>query len=151
MKTPHDVKVSCSISGGFEVDRESLHGSEGYKDQVEALGKIVRDGLGAAPGVRSVEDSPNCGNTYWSSLPPAHLLPRQPFELLRAREGLRPLCYNRAPFETVMSQDCKAWAVAGFENPGTDSVPAREGWRCHGCKWLPDDQRVIERVKESGT
>lgn len=46
-------------------------------------------------------------------------------------------------FATVMAQECKAWAVAGFENPAVDSVPAREGWRCHGCKWLPDDVRVI--------
>ena len=89
-------------------------------------------------------------NSYWSSLPPAHLLPREPLELLRSRDGLRPYCYNREPFATVMSNECKAWAVAGFENPGTDSVPAREGWRCHGCKWLPDDKRVIDRAKENG-
>lgn len=82
-------------------------------------------------------------NAYWSSLPPAHLLPREPLELLRSRDGLRPYCYNREPFATVMAQECKAWAVAGFENPAVDSVPAREGWRCHGCKWLPDDVRVI--------
>lgn len=79
--------------------------------------------------------------------------------MLRARQGLRPLCYNRAPFDPwiemqdgwaadgrrnmvdvpfTMSQDCKAWAVSSTENPAVDSVPAKEGWLCAGCKHLPE-------------
>lgn len=85
-------------------------------------------------------------NSYWSSLPPAHLLPREPLELLRSRDGLRPYCYNREPFATVMAQECKAWVVVGFENPAVDSVPAREGWRCHSCKLLPDDRQDRSRI-----
>jgi hypothetical protein len=102
------------------------------------------------------------------ALPPEALRTTQPINALRARQGLRPLCYDRpdfpetvwvnshtrgsdpdlvlqveAPISNPMSKDCKAWAVHPSEDPGTESVPAREGWRCLGCRHLPCDPRVV--------
>jgi hypothetical protein len=109
-------------------------------------------------------------------LSPAHKLPREPINALRAREGLRPLCFNRPDFPALvevqdgwqavclatpegltatifapshdvvpnrMSKDCKAWAVHPQEDPAAESVPAREQWRCWGCRHLPQDPRVV--------
>jgi hypothetical protein len=84
--------------------------------------------------------------------------PTQPENAMRARHGLRPLCYDRPDFPPPMSPDCKAWAVRSpdedvpgdnGENPATESTPARESWRCLGCRHLPNDPRVIERANES--
>ena len=79
----------------------------------------------------------------YSSLPPAHDLLREPINALRARQGLRPLCFNWPDFPPPMSPDCKAWAVHPQEDPGAESVPAREQWRCWGCRHLPQDPRVV--------
>lgn len=82
----------------------------------------------------------------YSSLPPAHELPREPINALRARLGLRPLCFNRPDFPPPMSPDCKAWAGKDTENPAEDSIPAREGWRCWGCRHLPQDPRIVDKA-----
>lgn len=111
--------------------------------------------------------------TRYSTLPAAHELPRQSLNMLRAKQGLPPLCFNRDKFDSfvevqdgwtrdgrkkyvdvpfAMSNDCKAWDVRGGENPenpAVDSVPAVDGWRCFGCKWLPDDPRIMKKVRES--
>lgn len=56
-----------------------------------------------------------------------------------------------------MTSGCKSWAVrepdekvpgdAG-EDPAVESIPARESWRCWGCRHLPSDPRVIAKAKE---
>jgi len=69
--------------------------------------------------------------------------PGQPENAMRARAGLRPLCFNRPDFPPPMSPDCKAWAVHPDEDPATESIPSRECWRCWGCRHLPEDPRVI--------
>ena len=104
----------------------------------------------------------------YSSLPPTHELPREPINAMRARQGLRPLCFNRPDYPAEvevnmrvvpigrgiygqatklvpnpMRTDCKAWAVHPAEDPATESVPGRESWRCWGCRHLPDDTRVV--------
>lgn len=118
----------------------------------------------------------------YSSLPPTHELPREPINAMRARNGERPLCWNREDYSehvtvragihadgrqqfavvpNAMSTDCKAWAVrepdpnrpgdAG-EDPAIESIPAREGWRCLGCRHLPPDPRVVACAeKNEGT
>ena len=94
--------------------------------------------------------------------------PTQPENAMRARAGLRPLCFNRPDYEELvtvrdgwtwdgrqqqatvenpMSKDCKAWAVHPDEDPATESIPGREGWRCLGCRHLPADPRVVARVQ----
>lgn len=116
------------------------------------------------------------------ALPPAHELPREPINAMRARQGLRPLCFDRPDFPPLvevqdgwqavclatpegltatvfapaydvvpnrMSKDCKAWAVHPSEDPAIESVPAREAWRCWGCRHLPDDPRVTVRAAAS--
>lgn len=106
----------------------------------------------------------------YSTLPPTHLLPREPINAMRARQGLRPLCFDRPDYDELvtvrdgwtwdgrqqmatvpnpMSKDCKAWAVHPDEDPATESVPGRESWRCHGCRHLPQDPRVVERALRS--
>lgn len=85
----------------------------------------------------------------YSSLPPTHELPREPINAMRARQGLRPLCYDRPDFPPPMSTDCKAWAVHPAEDPATESVPGSESWRCWGCRHLPDDTRVVIRAAAS--
>jgi hypothetical protein len=110
------------------------------------------------------------------ALPPEALRTTQPINAMRARQGLRPLCYDRPDFPdfaevqdgwqavclatpevltaTVfvptydvvpnrMSKDCRAWAVHPSEDPGAESVPARDCWRCWGCRHLPNDPRVV--------
>jgi hypothetical protein len=98
--------------------------------------------------------------------------PTQPENAMRARAGERPLCFNRPDFPETqivndgltwdgmqqiasirndMSKDCKAWAVDPAEDPATESVPGSEGWRCWGCRHLPQDPRVIERAKQAET
>ena len=84
--------------------------------------------------------------THYTDLPPTHELPRQPINWLRAQHGERPLCFDRPDFPPPMSTDCKAWAVHPSEDPGSESVPAREGWRCWGCRHLPTDPRVVIRA-----
>lgn len=94
----------------------------------------------------------------YSGLPPTHQLPREPIHAMRARAGLRPLCFNRPDFPPPMSQDCKAWAVREpdpnrpgdtGEDPATESLPGRECWRCFGCRHLPSDPRVVIRAAAS--
>lgn len=67
-----------------------------------------------------------------------------------------PACYNRPPITGYwahlgykrgkarlvwvpfrMSQACKAWSTGDRATP----APALQGWRCEGCKWLPDEAR----------
>jgi hypothetical protein len=79
---------------------------------------------------------------------PAEHWPK-PENAMRALRGERPLCWNRPDFPPPMSPDCKAWAVHPDENPAAESVPGREGWRCHGCRHLPQDPRVIERAQQA--
>lgn len=70
----------------------------------------------------------------------------------------RPRCYNGWPMREYVandgltfdggqfrrtitwqfSQECKSWA----SDPSTDPVPMAEGWRCDGCKHLP--QRLVD-------
>jgi hypothetical protein len=109
-------------------------------------------------------------------LPPEALRTTQPINALRARQVMRPLCFNRPDFPALvevqdgwqavclatpegltatifapahdvvpnrMSKDCKAWAVHPSEDPAAESVPARECWRCWGCRHLPEDPRVV--------
>lgn len=104
-------------------------------------------------------------NGCYTSLPPAHELPRQAINMLRAREGLPPICFNHKEFEPTvqvqdgwtitetrnmvevpfaMSTECKAWAVSSTEDSMRHSVPATEGWLCKGCKHLPAD--ITERL-----
>lgn len=106
----------------------------------------------------------------YSSLPPTHELPREPINAMRARDGLRPLCYDRPDHpetQTVndgwtwdgmlqsesvrndMSKDCKAWSVHPAEDPATESIPGAESWRCWGCRHLPQDPRVV--IAAAGT
>jgi hypothetical protein len=108
--------------------------------------------------------------SIYSSLPPTHQLPREPINALRARQGLRPLCFNHADFPELvevqdgwtadgrcrlitianrMSKHCVSWSVAAHENPATESIPGRESWRCLGCRHLPTDPRVIERARKA--
>lgn len=105
--------------------------------------------------------------------------PTQPENAMRARDGLRPLCWNREDYpehrdvragihgdgrqkfgvvKNTMSTDCKSWAVRApdkdnpadtGEDPATESIPGRESWRCWGCRHLPQDPRVIERAKQA--
>jgi hypothetical protein len=75
--------------------------------------------------------------------------PGKPENAMRARAGLRPLCFNRPDFPPPMSPDCKTWSVHPQEDPAAESVPGREGWRCWGCPHLPTDPRVIERARLS--
>ncbi|UKM31242.1 hypothetical protein CrLKS3_g60 [Cylindrospermopsis phage Cr-LKS3] len=99
--------------------------------------------------------------------------PTQPENAMRARDGLRPLCWNRedypdtvwvnshtrgsdpdlvlqveAPISNPLSKDCKSWSVHPQEDPATESIPGRESWRCWGCRHLPQDPRVIAKAKE---
>jgi hypothetical protein len=106
----------------------------------------------------------------YSSLPPTHQFPREPINALRARQGLRPLCYDRPEYDDLvtvrdgwtwdgrqklatvpneMSKGCQSWSVHPDEDPATESIPARESWRCYGCRHIPQDPRVIERAHES--
>lgn len=87
----------------------------------------------------------------YSSLPPTHEMPREPINAKRAREGMRPLCYDRPDFPPPMSPDCHSWSVHPAEDPATESIPGRESWRCWGCRHLPQDPRVIAKAKESET
>jgi hypothetical protein len=104
--------------------------------------------------------------------------PGKPENAMRARAGLRPLCFDRPDFparaqvlgnpvafqvadgrwlaaptvefvDNPMSKDCKAWAVHPAEDPATESIPARESWRCWGCRLLPTDPRVVIRAAAS--
>lgn len=75
--------------------------------------------------------------------------PGQPENAMRARAGLRPLCWNREDFPPPMSPDCKSWAVHPQENPATESIPGRESWRCIGCRQIPQDPRVIARAEQA--
>lgn len=75
--------------------------------------------------------------------------PTQPENAMRARDGLRPLCWNRPDFPPPMSPQCHAWSVHPAEDPATESVPGRESWRCLDCRHLPTDPRVIERAKQA--
>jgi hypothetical protein len=96
--------------------------------------------------------------------------PGKPENAMRARAGLRPLCFDRPGFpetQTVndgwtwdgmrqlesvrnpMSKHCASWSVAAHEDPATESVPGRESWRCLGCRHMPTDPRVIERARLS--
>ena len=75
--------------------------------------------------------------------------PTQPENAMRARDGLRPLCWNRPDFPPPMSPHCHSWSVHPAEDPATESIPGRESWRCWGCRHLPQDPRVIERAKQS--
>ncbi len=85
----------------------------------------------------------------YSSLPPTHEMPREPLNAMRARNGERPLCFNRPDFPPPMSPDCHSWSVHPAEDPATESIPGRESWRCWGCRHLPQDPRVIERAKQA--
>jgi len=96
--------------------------------------------------------------------------PGQPENAMRARAGLRPLCWNREDYSehvtvrasihgdgrqqfavvpNAMSTDCKAWAVHPQEDPATESIPGREGWRCLGCRHIPQDLRVMARAEQA--
>jgi hypothetical protein len=99
--------------------------------------------------------------------------PGKPENAMRARAGLRPLCFNRPDFpskvranlqveddgpfvsqvvgeiENPMTKDCKSWAVHPAEDPATESVPGRECWRCFDCRRLPSDPRVVIRAAAS--
>ena len=106
------------------------------------------------------------------STPPQH--PGKPENAMRARSGLRPLCWNRedfpetvwvnshtrgsdpdlvlqveAPIANPLSKDCKAWAVHPQEDPATESIPGREGWGCWGCRHLPEEPRERSRARAS--
>ena len=87
--------------------------------------------------------------THIYDLPPSDLDTKMAINAARARQGLRPLCFDRPDYPPPMSQDCKAWAVHPHEDPGAESVPARESWRCWGCRHLPDDPRVQARAAAS--
>jgi hypothetical protein len=44
-------------------------------------------------------------------------------------------------YEYPWSEDrCAAWDSG--PSPISESVPAREGWECAGCRWLPGEARV---------
>ena len=43
------VKVSVTGAGTLVVDRSSLHASDAYKRQVDALREVVRKEIGKAP------------------------------------------------------------------------------------------------------
>jgi len=90
--------------------------------------------------------------------------PGQPENAMRARAGLRPLCFNRPDFAeaysardgwmyreipAAMPKDCKAWAVHPQEDPAAESIPGRESWRCLGCRHIPQDPRVIARAEKA--
>jgi len=75
--------------------------------------------------------------------------PTQPLNAMRARNGERPLCYDRPDFPPPMSPECKAWAVHPQEDPATESVPGAQSWRCWGCSHLPTDARVVIRAAAS--
>jgi hypothetical protein len=58
----------------------------------------------------------------------------------------RPGCWNGEPMREYPSAEgpipwfgldsrCKSWAG----NPGSDPVPLMEGWRCHGCRFFPEE------------
>lgn len=68
---------------------------------------------------------------------------------------MKPSCYYRKPYPGLwlqigwragrrvlrwhshrMSDRCAAWDVSPTEHI-RESVPARSGWLCDGCKWLP--------------
>lgn len=87
--------------------------------------------------------------THIYDLPPAELATKVAINAERSRQGLPPLCFNRPDFPPPMSPDCKSWAVHPHENPGTESIPAREGWRCWSCRHLPSDSRVITTAAAS--
>lgn len=55
-----NVKVTVSASGALEVDRQSLHASKAYQEQVNALARIVAEGIGAAPSHKN-DQQPNKG------------------------------------------------------------------------------------------
>lgn len=38
----------------------------------------------------------------YSTLPPTHLMPLEPINAMRAREGLRPLCFDRPDFPSLV-------------------------------------------------
>lgn len=117
-------------------------------------------------------------NGIYSSLPPTHEMPREPINAMRARDGLRPLCWNRPDFpsrvqvmgkpvavkiedgrwiaaptvefvDNSMSKECNSWSVHPQEDPATESIPGRESWLCWGCRHLPQDPRVIARAKQA--
>lgn len=75
--------------------------------------------------------------------------PTQPENAMRARDRLRPLCFNRPDFPPPMSPDCHSWSVHPQEDPATESVPGRESWRCFGCRLMPTDARVVIRAAAS--
>lgn len=89
--------------------------------------------------------------------------------------GDRPRCYNRAPYSGrwvltnklkyqripwrlkpvyrwvphVMSDECKAWDAG--PSPVSESAPARQGWNCAGCRWLPDAAEAhLQRQRSEG-
>jgi hypothetical protein len=79
---------------------------------------------------------------------------------LATPEGLTSTVFAPAylPVVNGMSKDCRAWAVREpdrdrpgdtGEDPATDSIPGREGWRRLGCRHLPDDPRVAIRAAAS--
>ena len=86
--------------------------------------------------------------THIYDLSPADLDTKMAINAARSRQGLRPLCFDRPDFPPPMSADCKSWAVKDTENPAEDSVPAREGWLCWGCKHLPQDKRIVVKALE---
>ena len=73
----------------------------------------------------------------------------KPENAMRARNGERPLCFNRPDFPPPMSPDCHSWSVHPQEDPATESIPGRESWRCWGCRHLPTDTRVVIRAAAS--
>lgn len=104
--------------------------------------------------------------------------PTRPENAMRARNGERPLCWNREDYpgrvqvmgkpaavkiadgrwiaaptvefvDNPMSKDCKSWSVHPQEDPATESIPGRECWRCLGCRLLPNDVRVVIRAAAS--
>jgi hypothetical protein len=70
---------------------------------------------------------------------------------LATPEGLTATVFAPAylPVVNGMSKGCKSWAVHPAEDPATESIPGREGWRCWGCRHLPSDPRVIVRAVAS--
>lgn len=70
---------------------------------------------------------------------------------LATPEGLTATVFAPAylPVVNGMSKDCRAWAVHPAEDPATESIPGREGWRCLGCRHIPQDPSVIERAKQA--
>jgi hypothetical protein len=105
--------------------------------------------------------------------------PGEPENAMRARNGERPMCWNRpdypatqtvndgwtwdgmlqlASVRTPMSKGCMSWAVRApdphqpgdtGEDPGTEAIPARERWLCLDCQHLPSDPRVVAAAQRN--